>query len=406
MFVETGTRTGGSACGERADAELGSAPTEWIEREVGELAAHIAAAMAHWLELVAELDRRSAHEAWGFHSCGAWLAWRCGIDPRSAREHVRIARALSDLPLVAEQFGRGLLSYSKVRAITRIAEPSNEAELVEMARFATAAQLERIVRGCRRAVSLESAEAAHRDRFLAWEWDDDGSLLLRGRLSPEDGASFVKAIEAGEEEIRDREEATGGGSQGGSAEPRARRADALMEVADVFLAGGAAERRGGDRHQVVVHAEAASLATEREVPGCALQDGPALCNESARRIACDASLVRVTHGPAGALDIGRKSRTVPARRPPHRPLGQGRSHQARQPDLALHPPSPPCARGRVLGHEVSEGRDPLSPPRRVRGATPPPPRAGQLPRAAGPQPRGGTPDRPTGLGLTRPRRGV
>ncbi len=309
MFVETGTRAGGSA---RVDAELGSAPTEWIEREVGELAAHIAAAMARWLELVAELDRRSAHEAWGFHSCGAWLAWRCGVDPRSAREHVRIARALSDLPLVAEQFGQGLLSYSKVRAITRIAEPSNEAELVEMARFATAAQLERIVRGCRRAVSLESAEAAHRDRFLAWEWDEDGSLLLRGRLSPEDGASFVKAIEAGEEEIRDREVATGGGSQGGSAEPGARRADALMEVADVSLAGGTAERRRSDRHQVVVHAEAASLATEREVSGCALQDGPALCNETARRIACDASLVRVTHGPAGALDIGRKSRTVPA----------------------------------------------------------------------------------------------
>ena len=295
------------------DAELASAPTDWIEREVGELAAHIAAAMARWLELVAELDRRSAHESWGFHSCGAWLAWRCGVDPRSAREHVRVARALEDLPLVKEQFSQGLLSYSKVRAITRIATPDQEAELVEMARYATAAQLERIVRGYRRAVSLQSAEAAHRDRFVSWEYDDDGSLLVRGRLAPENGAVLIKAIEAADGEIRDREEATGGGSQGGSAGPGARRADALMEIADGSLAGGSASpRTAPERHQVVVHADEASLTAEGDTPGCALQDGPALCAESARRIACDASLLRVTHREEGALDIGHRSRTVPA----------------------------------------------------------------------------------------------
>lgn len=321
MFVETGSRAGGSAQAGDGGAELAAAPTEWIEREVGELAAHIAAAMARWLELVAELDRRCAHQAWGFHSCGAWLAWRCGIDPRSAREHVRIARALNDLPLAREQFGQGLLSYSKVRAITRIAKPENETELVEMARHATAAQLERVVRGYRRAVSLESAEAAHQGRFLSWEYDEDGSLLIRGRLAPEDGVALIKAIEAGEEAIRDREEATGGASQGGSAEPGsemerapkgARRADALMEIADVSLAGGSSERSAPERHQLVVHAEAASLAAEESSPGCSLRDGPAICNETARRIACDASLLPVTHGKDGALDIGRKSRTVPA----------------------------------------------------------------------------------------------
>lgn len=312
MFVETGTKAGGSVRAEGGNEELAGAPTEWIEREVGELAAHIAAAMARWLELVAELDRRAAHEAWGFHSCGAWLAWRCGIDPRSAREHVRVARALEDLPLVKGQFSQGRLSYSKVRAITRIATAEQEAELVEMARHATAAQLDRIVRGYRRAVSLESAEAAHRDRFLTWEYDEDGSLLVRGRLSPEDGATLIKAIGAGEEEIRDREKATGGETQGGSAEPGARRADALMEIADAWLAGSRADRQAPERHQLVVHADAASLAAEGDAPGCALQDGPALCNESARRIACDASLLRVTHGRGGALDIGRKSRTVPA----------------------------------------------------------------------------------------------
>jgi Domain of unknown function (DUF222)/HNH endonuclease len=220
MFVEAGAKEEGAKDG-RADAqrELDGAPTDWIEREIGELAAHIAAATCRRLELICEFDRRDAHDAWGFHSCGAWVAWRCSVDPRSAREHVRVARALEELPLVCERFRCGELSYSKVRAITRIATPEIEAELVEMARYATASQLERLVRGYRRAVSLESAEAAHRDRFLACEWEEDGSLRIRGRVGPEDGALFLKAIEAGRETIREREEAHNVASQGGSAEP-------------------------------------------------------------------------------------------------------------------------------------------------------------------------------------------
>ncbi len=89
-----------------------------------------------------------------------------------------------------------------MRAITRIATPEQEVELVEMARFATAAQLERLVRGYRRAVSRESAEALHRERFLSHYWDEDGCLCIRGRLSPEDGATFLKALEAGRAAIR------------------------------------------------------------------------------------------------------------------------------------------------------------------------------------------------------------
>ena len=214
MFVEGGAGAR-SAAGIGSEA-LADAPTDWLEREIGELSAHIAAAMCRWLELVAEFDRRRAHEAWGFHSCGAWVAWRCAIDPRSAREHVRVARALEGLEQVRECFGRGELSYSKVRAITRIATPQIEAELLEMARWATASQLERLVRGYRRAVSVESAEAAHADRFLTTEWDEDGSLIIRGRLSPEDGALFVKAIEVAKEAIHEREVAHELCSQGGS----------------------------------------------------------------------------------------------------------------------------------------------------------------------------------------------
>lgn len=319
MFVEGGVRA-------KVESETGTtglqvAPTEWIEREIGELAAHIAAASCRWLGLVAEFDRRNAHEAWGFHSCGAWIAWRCSIDPRSAREHVRISRALEELPLVREKFGCGELSYSKVRAITRIATPETEDELVEMARFVTAAQLDRLVRGFRRAVSLGSAEAAHRDRFLSWEWDEDGSLCFRGRLAPEDGALFLKAIEAGCDAIREREEADSAASQGGSAEPEpgfmAQRpapvngADALMEVAERSLGGSSSPRPAAERHQVIVHADIEALAGEGEQAGCGLKEGPPICAESARRLACDSSLVSILHGPQGALDVGRKTRAVP-----------------------------------------------------------------------------------------------
>ena len=304
MFVEGGA-TKVTAESPVEDQGLEGAPTEWIEREIGELAAHIAAATCRWLELIAEFDRRAGYEIWGFHSCGAWVAWRCSIDPRSAREHVRVARALENLPLAHEGFRCGELSYSKVRAITRIATPEIEAELVEMARFATAAQLERLVRGYRRAVSLESAEAAHRDRFLRCEWEEDGSLCVRGRLAPEDGALFLKAIEAGREAIREREERNSAATQGGSAEPGPPQpvndADALMEVAEGSLAGGPPPRPAGERHQVVIHAEGQVLAAGGEAPGCRIEDGPAICSESARRLACDASLV----------SVGRKTRVVP-----------------------------------------------------------------------------------------------
>lgn len=313
MFVEGGTKVEATPFG--AETGFETAPTEWIEREIGELAAHIAAATCHWLELIAELDRRDGHEAWGFHSCGAWVAWRCSIDPRSAREHVRVARCLEELPLLRERFGHGELSYSKVRALTRIATPEIEAELVEMASFATAAQLERLVRGYRRAVSLESAEAAHRDRFLSCEWDEDGSLCIRGRLAPEDGALFLKAIGAGRDAIREREAADPVEVQGGSAEPRPSRrvndADALMEIAEGALAGGFGTRPAGERHQVIVHADAEALAGADDAAGCHIEDGPAICAETARRLACDASLLTVLHGQKGVFDVGRKTRAIP-----------------------------------------------------------------------------------------------
>src|SRR5439155_8734059 len=155
-------------------------------------------------------------------------AWRCGLTPRTAREHVRIARRLGELPRIHAAFAGGELSYAKVRALTRIAEPETEEELLRLARHMTAAQLERAVRAYRR-VTTEEAVAVQEAAYVDWYWDEDGSLVLRGRLAPEDGAVLVQALDAARAALRKRPR----DGERGSAEPRPTNADALAAVADL-----------------------------------------------------------------------------------------------------------------------------------------------------------------------------
>jgi hypothetical protein len=171
---------------------------EELEREICELAAHIAAATCRWLLLVAQFDERRGWAQWGMSSCAQWLSWRCSIGPVAAREHVRVARALGELALVRAAFAAGELSYCKVRAITRVATAQTEEQLVELARHATGAQLERLVRGYRGALAatLEAAQDAHAARSLSWEWEEDGSAGLTGRLPADEGALLLAALEA------------------------------------------------------------------------------------------------------------------------------------------------------------------------------------------------------------------
>ena len=138
--------------------DLAAVPLERIESEITELAGHINAATCRWLCLVAELDRREGWATWGAKSCAHWLSWRCSVTPNAAREQVRVARRLSELPAVRGAFASGELSFSKVRALTRVATEDNEEELVGIARHATAAQLEVMVRSYRRAVRVQELE--------------------------------------------------------------------------------------------------------------------------------------------------------------------------------------------------------------------------------------------------------
>ncbi len=330
---------------ERRVLSMTDTSLEWLESEITELAAHINAATCRWLLLVAEFDRREGWGTWECRSCAHWLNWKCGIDLGAARERVRVARALGELPEITASFAAGQLSYSKVRALTRVATPETEAALLEMARQGTASHLERIVRAYRkaqRADEVDQANRVHEDRFLRWHHDDDGSFVLQARLTPEQGALVCKALERAREADDDVSAET-------SSERRSRvqrDTDALVAMSESFLASENGDRHGGDRHLVTVHVDAEVLAAGGE-GRCELDDGPAIVAEVARRLSCDASVVAIVEDSHGSpLDVGR--RTGPSRRrcagrwPPGTGAVASRVHE---PALRRRPPRAPLVPG-------------------------------------------------------------
>jgi hypothetical protein len=253
---------------------------------IAELSAHLEAATARLLDLIREFDARGGWNT-GFRSCAAWLSWRVGLDLGAARERVRVARALGTLPALAEALARGELSYAKVRALTRVATPATEARLLGVGRAGTAAHVERIVRGWRymdgKAEARESTRQ-HASRALHVHHDEDGTVVLRGRLSPEVGALLLRALAAGRETLYQKGD--------GSAEPppmAQRQADALALLAETALHHGIDPGAPGERYQVVVHVDAAVLADPNQPGQSVLEDGQRVSAETARRLACDAA---------------------------------------------------------------------------------------------------------------------
>src|SRR5216117_172338 len=166
--------------------------------EIAELSAHLEAATARLLDLIRQFDARGG---WGngFRSCAHWLSWRVGLDLGAAREKVRVARALGTLPRLARALARGELSYAKVRALTRVATPEAEERLLAVGRAGTAAHVERIVRGWRRVdrqAEVREAARRHGSRALHVYQDEDGMVIIRGRLAQEVGAVLVQALTA------------------------------------------------------------------------------------------------------------------------------------------------------------------------------------------------------------------
>ena len=342
-----------------------------LGNQIAELSARIDAATYDLLCHLHEFDLRHGWEGW--RSCAHWLNWRTGLDLGAAREKLRVATALADLNHVAAAMARGQLSYSKVRALTRVASPATEARLLAVALCATAAQVERLVRAWRRVdrdAQPDAEQVLLASRALSMHMDEDGMVVLRGRLPPEVGALLLRAVEAALEQVP-------ASADGGAPTIAQRRADALGLVAESALAGGLDPGNPADRFQVTVHVQADALpardpaaaaprvaAETREVSPASSEPGAQTANlgaeqatiaaphisaetfevseapgkrvvpetdldaglavieqagglhigkEAARRVACDAGIVVLRHAADGqVLDVGRRTRTVPS----------------------------------------------------------------------------------------------
>jgi hypothetical protein len=309
----------------RGGGQGGGAELEELGERIAELAAQISAATYELLAMLREFDERGGWGG-GFHSCAHWLTWRVGLDPGAAREKVRVARALGALPLLSAALRRGEISYSKVRALTRIATPAIEQDLLTFGRAGTAAHVERLVRGMRRVDRIaagRSEKRLHATRFLGAYTDEDGMVVVRARLAPEAGAALLRALDAGVEALYGprRAQAAGAAREPASAAPTAaatedtsmeqRRADALGLVAESALASGLDPGSRGDRYQVVVHVDAEVLAPGSEAGASWLADGSHVSAETSRRLACDSARVVMRHAADGrVLDVGRRTRAI------------------------------------------------------------------------------------------------
>ncbi|HZD53118.1 MAG TPA: DUF222 domain-containing protein, partial [Woeseiaceae bacterium] len=277
------------------------------------------------------------------------MNWHCGIGMNAAREKVRVANALGALPQVSERYRNGEISYSKVRAISRIATPETEAYLLQIARFGSAAHVEGLVQKYRRCKRLQDQQESVRQcalRELSYFYDERGCLQLEATLPPEAGALVLKALElamdrAAAEATHEREVAPSESDRAVKVIPAMapRRADAMVRLAESYLAKEATGSSGADRYQVVVHVSAETLHSDPQ-PGRVsaetpttragesrvsaethnpfqadfpyLEDGPHVSAETARRLSCDASIIRVVDDDNGEpLNIGRKSRLIP-----------------------------------------------------------------------------------------------
>jgi hypothetical protein len=278
---------------------------------IAKLSARLNADSYRLLALIAEFDRLEGWKREGFASCVSWLAYRTQIDKMTAREKVRVARALTVLPKTSEAMGRGELSFSQVRAITRAADPESEEELLELARTMSAAQLEKLARSWKKLTRDGEAlreERIHESRTLSIFPDDEGAYLIRGRLEPQVAVLLMRAIEAASDALYK-------GSVP-DVTPEQRRADALALLVERALAREAESVSAetppasnlpvSERYTVLVHVEADG--------GGHLEDGTRVSAETARRISCDASVVRVGKSKNGRWkEVEGKRRSVPLR---------------------------------------------------------------------------------------------
>jgi hypothetical protein len=274
-----------------------------LDSAIVNLAARINAANYELLVLIRRFDERAGWLKWGFLNCADWLHWRCDLSIGAAREKVRVAHALKMLPAISASFQLGELSYSKVRALVRVADRDNENELLAFAVKTTASRVEERCRElrCGRAASIDEANNAHARRSLLLRRDPDrGMMTLTVELPLEVGGLIDKALD------RARDDDPHQGPECAEDSWSARQADALVTIVRDYLAGGRSEAAvSSPEYQVTIHVDQTALTSNKGRSGLPV--------ESVKRIACDSDKVVILEDSDGEpLSIGRKTRIVPA----------------------------------------------------------------------------------------------
>jgi Domain of unknown function (DUF222)/HNH endonuclease len=375
---------------------------EQLGERIAEQAAHLDAAMHRLLADLREFDGRGGWHVQGAMSCAHWLAWRVGWDLVTARERVRVACKLAEFPMIDDALRRGEVSYSKVRAMVRVATPANEALLLEYARLMTASQLEKLSR--KYALVQRHGQAPHplddeQRRYVRRRDTDDGMVKIEAVLHPEEaeliwttlnhaatqlarelnspasddsaesraetperrdtvtpllqnaaaseGVGAVKSPEAAHPctavDVRSPRDATAcrsnDSAESRAIEPRAiatitagpvtaaggsasvlhqqadaarrafNRADALVSLAQGYLRG---DRPNRSPIEITLTIPASSLPTDAADPIEVGEMGESFVStEAARRLSCDAGVVKVIEDEHGVpLSVGRKQRTI------------------------------------------------------------------------------------------------
>jgi hypothetical protein len=238
--------------------------------------ATIAAATARTLQAVGAFDERGLWGTDGASSMSSWLAARYRLARATAREWVRVAHALRDLPAIAEAFAHGQLSWDQVRPLTRFADPDSDVDLCRRAQELSPGDLWVEARRHER-LSARKAQDAHRRRCLAIWWDPEKPLLfLNGMFPGEQGAAVEAALCRKVEELPSDPDAV--------SPIEARFADALTELVTGPSSGKS------EPVTVVVHADAEVLAGKEPRHGpfrSETESGQRLASETVRRLACD-----------------------------------------------------------------------------------------------------------------------
>jgi len=292
-----------------------------LDRAIVTLATRINAETYELLVLVRQFDERAGWLKWGLANCAEWLHYRCDYSMNAAREKVRVAHALKSLPNIAAGFAAGGLSYSKVRAITRVAGVDNEDELLSFALETTTARVEERCRElpssgtevrCGTAESLDGVQRAFANRSLCIRRNADrGTMSITVELPMETGELIEKALDKARDDSRQagprsvsRVEFVDDLGPARRESWSARQADAMVAMASEYLSGQKESGTTPDDYLVTIHVDQSALANGN--------GRSSLPIESVKRLCCDGHAVVIGENEKGEpLNIGRKTRTVP-----------------------------------------------------------------------------------------------